>query len=67
MIGRQIDGEQAEHLEKFMSIHNQQLSAFEEVDKTAFSDAMLVVVGVFVIIGSLALVQFIDDFGRVAS
>ena len=64
MIGIQIDGEQAEHLEKFMSIHQQQLAAFEEVDKTAFSDAMLVVVGVFVIIGSLALVQFIDDFGR---
>lgn len=64
MIGRQIDGEQVEHLARFMAA-NKPRCAFEEADRTARPDALLRTIGVLLFISALCLAQFIDDFGRV--
>lgn len=62
MIGKRINGEQAEHLARFMAA-NRARCAFEEADRTARVDAMAVAVGVLLLCAALCLAQLIDDFG----
>lgn len=60
MIGRRINGEQAEHLARFMDIHRQtERIAFEEAEATGRVDAFKVVFGVLMFIFALCLAQFI--------
>ena len=66
MIGHKINGEQAEHLARFMDLHRQtKRCAFEESDRAGRVDPMLVTVGVLLFISVLCAAQLIDDFWRV--